>query len=71
MNKQKKLIRLKSLLRNDLDGLVFFAERPLINEEKARDDDLYYCIVNGHKIYKKYRELKHTKAVVWNEIKSY
>lgn len=71
MSKQSKINEIKRLVKNDLDGLVFFAERPLIDEEKPKDDDLYYCIVNGHKIYKKYRELKHTKAVVWNEIKSY
>lgn len=70
MNKYK-IAQLKSLINNDLAGFVFFAEKPIINDDTPKDDDLYYCIVNGRKINKTLRELRRTKAIIWDEKKSY
>lgn len=69
--KKNKIEQLKTLLANNLSGLVFFAEKPLVNDEVEKDDDLYYCIVKKRKIYKELRELRRTKALVWKETKTY
>jgi hypothetical protein len=72
MTKKTKVEQLKSLINNDMSGLVFFAVTPLVNNQVPKPNDLYQCKTNeGETITKTFAELSKTKATIWNESKTY